>query len=143
VTRRRVDGAEDERHSYYESGSVRWDRRRPPRQDGARGGHLARPASLGGVEPPAPAGVFFCGKDSGLTGEDREHQEVSMLALHLLQSAMVLVNTMLLQNVLEDTAWSARLGPADRRALSPLFWTNINPYGEIRLDMTRLLGIDE
>ncbi len=74
-------------------------------------------------------------------GEDREHQEVSILALHLLQSAMVLVNTMLLQNVLNDPAWSARLGPADRRALSQLFWTNIKPYGEIRLDMTRRLGI--
>ena len=47
-------------------------------------------------------GVFFYGKDSELTGDDREHQEVSMLALHLLQSATVLVNTMLLQNVLED-----------------------------------------
>jgi len=78
-------------------------------------------------------GVFFYGKDSELTGEDREHQEVSMLALHLLQSATVLVNTMLLQNVLNDPAWSARLGSADRRALSPLFWTNINPYGEIGL----------
>lgn len=87
-------------------------------------------------------GVFFYGKDSELTGDDREHQEVSMLALHLLQSAAVLVNTMLLQNVLEDPAWSARLEPADRRALSPLFWTNINPYGEIRLDMTRRLGLD-
>ncbi len=87
-------------------------------------------------------GVFFYGKDSELTGDDREHQEVSMLALHLLQSATVLVNTMLLQKVLEDPAWSARLGSADRRGLSPLFWTNINPYGEIRLDMTRRLGID-
>lgn len=47
-------------------------------------------------------GVFFYGKDSQLTGDDREHQEVSILALHLLQSATVLVNTMLLQNVLED-----------------------------------------
>lgn len=37
-------------------------------------------------------GFFFYGKDSDLTGEDREHQETSMLALHLLQSAAVLVN---------------------------------------------------
>ena len=37
----------------------------------------------------------FYGKDSELTGSDREHQEVSMLALHLLQSALVHVNTLL------------------------------------------------
>jgi hypothetical protein len=33
--------------------------------------------------------VVFYGKDSQLTGADREHAEVSMLALHLLQSALV------------------------------------------------------
>jgi hypothetical protein len=33
-----------------------------------------------------------------------------------------------------------RSGPRnDRRALSPLFWSHINPYGRFRLDMdTRL-----
>jgi TnpA family transposase len=34
-------------------------------------------------------GTVFYGKDGDLTGPDREHQEVSMLALHLLQSALV------------------------------------------------------
>ena len=29
----------------------------------------------------------------------------------------------------------------DRRALSALFWSNINPYGEIHLDMARRLGL--
>ena len=47
-------------------------------------------------------GVVFYGKDSQLTGADREHAEVSMLALHLLQSALVHINTLLLQAVLED-----------------------------------------
>ena len=49
--------------------------------------------------------VVYYGKDSALTGTDREHAEVSMLALHLLQSALVYVNTLLLQNVLDDPAW--------------------------------------
>jgi len=40
--------------------------------------------------------------DSELTAADREHQEVSMLALHLLQSALVHVNTLLLQRVLAE-----------------------------------------
>ena len=45
--------------------------------------------------------VIFYGKDGDLTGPDREHAETSMLALHLLQSALVHVNTLLVQTVLE------------------------------------------
>jgi len=52
-----------------------------------------------------------------------------MLALHLLQCALVHVNTLLIEEVLADPKWAARLTEADRRALSPLFWTHVNPYG--------------
>jgi TnpA family transposase len=41
--------------------------------------------------------VIFYGKDGELTGADREDQETSMLALHLLQSALVHLNTLLVQ----------------------------------------------
>jgi TnpA family transposase len=84
---------------------------------------------------------LFYGKDSELTGPDKEHAEVSMLALHLLQSALVHINTLLLQNILEDPAWAERLTPADRRALSPLFWTHVNLYGKFDLDMDRHLDL--
>lgn len=85
--------------------------------------------------------VVFYGKDSQLTGADREHAEVSMLALHLLQSAMVHINTLLLQTVLEDPLFHDLVGDIERRALSPLFWSNINPYGRFRLDMTTRLDL--
>lgn len=82
---------------------------------------------------------IFYGRDSVLTGADREHAEVSMLALHLLQSSLVFINTQLLQAVLRDPAWANKLTDEDRRALSPLFWAHVNPYGRFRLDMdTRL-----
>ncbi|MEU9984064.1 Tn3 family transposase [Streptomyces sp. NPDC050856] len=45
---------------------------------------------------------LFYGKDGDLAGADKESQEVSMLALHLLQSALVHVNTLLMQQVLAD-----------------------------------------
>ena len=61
----------------------------------------------------------FYGKVGELTGSDPEHEVVSMLALHLLQSALVHVNTLLVQEVLHDEAWAARLTDDDRRALSP------------------------
>jgi len=82
---------------------------------------------------------IFYGREGVLTGADREHAEVSMLALHLLQSSLVFVNTQLLQAVLRDPKWAAKLADEDRRALSPLFWSHVNPYGRFRLDMdTRL-----
>jgi len=87
-------------------------------------------------------GVIFYGKDSELTGADREHQEVSMLALHLLQSALIHVNTLLLQRVLAEPEWHDRLSEDDRRALTPLFWSNVNPYGRFRLEMERHLDIE-
>ncbi len=75
----------------------------------------------------------FHGKDGDLTGSDQESQEVSMLALHLLQSALVHVNILLLQDVLSEEKWHKRLTDADRRALSPLFRTHANPYGRFEL----------
>jgi hypothetical protein len=65
-----------------------------------------------------------------------------MLALHLLQSALVHVNTLLMQEVLADPKWADKLTNADRRALSPLFWTHVNPYGRFELDMNSRLNLD-
>jgi hypothetical protein len=82
---------------------------------------------------------IFYGREGVLTGADREHAEVSMLALHLLQSSLVFINTQLLQAVLRDPQWAGKLTEEDRRGLSPLFWLHVNPYGRFRLDMeTRL-----
>ncbi|MFI5690006.1 transposase [Streptomyces sp. NPDC051636] len=86
-------------------------------------------------------GVLHYGKDGALTGPDKEHAEASMLALHLLQSALVHINTLLLQQVLAEPAWADRLTDEDRRALTALFWSNINPYGTFRLDMDKRLDL--
>ncbi|MEV5441000.1 Tn3 family transposase [Streptomyces sp. NPDC052644] len=64
-----------------------------------------------------------------------------MLALHPLQSALVHVNTLLMQQVLADPQWADTLTDADRRALSPLFWTHVNPYGRFELDMNSRLDL--
>ena len=39
-------------------------------------------------------------------------------------------------------AWE-RLTIDDRRALTPLIYSNVNPYGVIRLDLTQRLALDE
>jgi hypothetical protein len=69
---------------------------------------------------------IYYGREGVITGDDREHAEVSMLALHLLQSSLVFINTQLLQVVLRDPAWAGRLSEEDRRGLSPLFWSHVN-----------------
>ncbi|MFE1327044.1 Tn3 family transposase [Streptomyces sp. NPDC058735] len=85
--------------------------------------------------------VLHYGKDGALTGPDKEHAETSMLALHLLQSALVYVNTLLVQQILAEPAWAKKLSDEDRRGLTALFWSNINPYGTFRLDMDKRLDL--
>jgi hypothetical protein len=53
----------------------------------------------------------------------------------------VFINTQLLQAVLRDPAGAAKLTDEDRRALSPLFWAHVNPYGRFRLDMDSRLDL--
>jgi TnpA family transposase len=85
--------------------------------------------------------VLHYGKGGALTGPDKEHAEASMLALHLLQSSLVHINTLLLQQALADPAWASSLTDEDRRGLTALFWSNINPYGTFRLDMDKRLKL--
>lgn len=48
-----------------------------------------------------------------------EDQEITVLALHLLQNCLVYVNTLTMQNVLTEPAWSARMVRKDYRGLTP------------------------
>lgn len=67
----------------------------------------------------------------------------SLLALHLLQSCLVYLNTLLIQRVLDDPGWRKRLKAEDRRGLTPLFYLHVNPYGRFDLGMTQRLLIGE
>ncbi|MEU9059564.1 Tn3 family transposase [Streptomyces sp. NPDC048430] len=62
-----------------------------------------------------------------------------MLALHLLQSSLVHVNTLLSQQGLAEPRWAEKLSAEDRRGLTALFWSNVNPYGTFRLEMDKRL----
>jgi TnpA family transposase len=84
---------------------------------------------------------IFYGKDSELTGDDREDQEISMLAMHLLQSSLVLINTLIIQQVLTEPEWAGRLTDRDKKALSALIWSHINPYGTFHIDMSTHLDL--
>lgn len=87
-------------------------------------------------------GFIFFGKGGEVASNRLEDQEVSVHALHLLQSCLVYVNTLMLQRVLAEPTWLARMTPADRRGLTPLVWGHVSPYGAFDLDMERRLDLD-
>jgi TnpA family transposase len=50
----------------------------------------------------------------------RPEQEISMLALHLIQNCMVYINTLMIQKLLAQPHWQGKLTPRDYAALTPL-----------------------
>ena len=71
-----------------------------------------------------------------------ENHELLMLSLHLLQVSLVYINTLMIQQVLAQPAWQGRLTARDLRALTPLKWAHINPYGTFLLDMQQRLRLE-
>ncbi len=88
------------------------------------------------------SGFISFGKGGEVASNRLEEQEVSVHALHLLQSCLIYVNTLMLQRVLAEPAWLARMTPADRRGLTPFVWGHVSPYGAFDLDMERRLDLD-
>ena len=71
-----------------------------------------------------------------------DDQQASVAALHLLQSCLVYVNTLMLQRVLAEDRWRTRMTAADVRGLTPLVWAHVGPYGAFDLDMGRRLDLE-
>lgn len=86
-------------------------------------------------------GVIFYGKGGDLATNRRAEREMSVIALHILQAALVYVNTLMIQDVLADPEWAAALTPEDLRALTPLFWSHMTPYGVFKLNMSDRLAL--
>ncbi|WP_326700593.1 hypothetical protein OG909_26835 [Streptomyces sp. NBC_01754] len=47
----------------------------------------------------------------------------------------------MLQDILGEPEWADLLTPADRRGLTPLFWSHVRPYSEVNLDMGARLDL--
>ncbi|MEO1391208.1 MAG: Tn3 family transposase [Cyanobacteria bacterium J06634_6] len=85
---------------------------------------------------------IFYAKNGEFTASRVVLQEISMLCLHLLQISLVYINTLLIQQVLSDPEWMQRMGPDELRALTPLIYAHVNPYGIFRLVMSERLPIE-
>ena len=49
----------------------------------------------------------------------------------------------MIQQVLGEHRWANAMSPDDLRALSPLLYSDVNPYGVFNLDLATRLPIDE
>ncbi len=84
--------------------------------------------------------IIHFGKRGDIATNRRDEQELQILCLHILQAALVYINTLMIQDVLEP-AWANALTDADRRGLTPLFWTHVLPYGKVHLDLGKRLSL--
>lgn len=86
-------------------------------------------------------GFIYYGKRGEISTNRKDHQEMGLLCLHLLQASMVYINTLMIQQVLKEPGWVERMTPRDLAALSPLITLHINPYGRFELDMEARLPL--
>ena len=99
---------------------------------------------LGVLENGTSANNFILyGKGGEFASNKLDDQAVLMLSLHLLQVSLVYGHTLMIQQVLAEPAWQGRLTAVDLRALSPLQWQHVNPYGTFILHMQERLPLEQ
>ncbi len=88
-------------------------------------------------------GFIMYGKGGEFATNRREDQEITMLSLHLLQVCLVYINTLMMQQILSEPQWRERFQAEDLRALTPLVYSHVTPYGTFLLDMSKRLVIEQ
>jgi Tn3 transposase DDE domain len=86
---------------------------------------------------------IFYGHSGDFATNRLDEQEVAALSLHLLQICLVYVNTLLIQRVLAEPRHFQQMRKEDLRALTPLIYSHVTPYGLFRLDLTERMRIEE
>ena len=95
-------------------------------------------AGLNGVERWNEANDFIrYGRQGIFTTNSREQQEIAALCLQLIQNCLVLINAILVEQTVAQHQLLEHFSAEDRRALTPLFYEHVNPYGLVALDVTR------
>lgn len=55
----------------------------------------------------------------------------------ILRAVLVYINTLMIQDILAEPEWANVLTDADRRGLTPLFWTHVLPSAKSTLTSAR------
>ena len=85
--------------------------------------------------------IYF-GKSGEMATNNLEDQEISVLSLHLLQLSLVYIDTLMIQQVLNEPEWLNCIRIETCAHLS-LPHSHINPYGVFNLDMKRRLPLND
>jgi len=80
---------------------------------------------------------IFYGRRGRFETNDPQDMEIIMLSLHLLQNCLILINTLLLEQTIGHHNMLEKMSPEDMRALTPLFYGHVNPYGLFELDFEK------
>ena len=86
---------------------------------------------------------IFYGRSSEFATNRLDEQELAALSLHLLQICLVYVNTLLIQRLLAEPRHFRQMRKEDFRALTPLIYHHVTPYGTFRLDLTERMQIED
>src|ERR1700730_1696067 len=74
-----------------------------------------------------------------IAGKSRDNRLAFAVLLLFFRANGRVPNTLMMQQVLSRPHWAERLTTTDLRALTPLIWEHVNPYGRFELNMeTRL-----
>ncbi|EJR29172.1 Tn3 family transposase [Bacillus mycoides] len=84
--------------------------------------------------------IFF-GKNGEIQKNQVEDQEIAVLSLQLLQNCLVYINTLKIQNLIQEKDWLNKMKTEDLRALTPLIYNHITPYGKFHMDLNKRLAI--
>ncbi|WP_292682151.1 Tn3 family transposase [Novosphingobium sp.] len=80
-------------------------------------------------------GSFSSARGGEIATNRIDEQQLSVLALHLLQASLVYVNTQNASERAGGTEMTGRMTPDDYRGLTPLIYSHVNPYGRFDLDL--------
>jgi len=82
---------------------------------------------------------IFYGRAGEISSNHEKAQTLSVMSLHLLQLSMVYINTLMIQQIIEEHGLKEMLTKEDKRALTPLIYEHVNPYGLFPLDLSTRL----
>ena len=83
-------------------------------------------------------GFIHYGKHGDITTNGHDDQETAVLCLHLLQAALVYVNTLMIQQALAEQHELTLDRPPSPH---PLTYSHVNPYGTFNLDLDTRLAL--
>jgi Tn3 transposase DDE domain len=84
--------------------------------------------------------VIYYGKAGELSSNRVDEQELSVQCLRIVQASLVYVNTLMIQDLIDDPDTGDILViAADKRGVTPLIWEHVLPYGEVKLNMNKLV----